>query len=337
VNGDASRKSEMKKRRLGFNGPEVSPLGLGCFGMSHAYGPAHDAESTVTIQRALDLGCNFFDTADSYGAGQNERLLGVAIAGRRKEVVLATKFGFAWNDQGDITGRDGNPAHVRAACEASLQRLQADVIDLYYLHRVDPRFPVEETIGAMAKLVEQGKVRHLGLSEASPANIRRAHAAHQIAALQSEYSLWTRDPERDAMPVCRELGIGFVAFCPLGRGFFTGKMERSYLDANDFRKNMPRFEQENFARNLESLARIEELAREKHCSAAQIALAWILARGDDITAIPGTRRRAHLEENFGALDVELTPEEVRQMDEMLPLESFAGKRYTETSIFNPDT
>jgi aryl-alcohol dehydrogenase-like predicted oxidoreductase len=326
----------MKKTRLGFNGLEVSPLGLGCFGMSHAYGPANDVESTATIQRALYLGCNFFDTADSYGAGHNERLLGVAIAGRRKEVVLATKFGFAWNDHGDISGRDGNPARVRAACEASLQRLRTDVIDLYYLHRVDPQFPVEETIGAMAKLVEQGKVRHLGLSEASPANIRRAHAAHPIAALQSEYSLWTRDSERDAIPVCRELGIGFVAFCPLGRGFFTGKMKPSDLDAADFRKSMPRFEQENFARNLESLACIEEIAREKHCSAAQIALAWVLARGNDVTAIPGTRRTAHLEENLDALNVELTSEEVRQMDEMMPLESFAGERYTEKSIFKPD-
>ncbi len=326
----------MKKRKLGANGPEVSPLGLGCFGMSHAYGPARDAESTATIHRALELGCNFFDTADSYGAGHNERLLGAAIADRRQDVVIATKLGFTWNDQGEVTGRDGNPAHVRAACDASLHRLATDVIDLYYLHRVDPQYPVEETIGAMATLVAEGKVRHLGLSEASPANIRRAHAVHPIAALQSEYSLWTRDPERDVIPLCRELGIGFVAFCPLGRGFFTGKMEQSELTSGDFRKNMPRFQLENFARNLERLAAIEGVARQKHCSATQVALAWLLAQGDDVTAIPGTRRRAHLEENFGAPDIDLTPEELRKIGEMLPAESFEGERYAETSIFKPD-
>ena len=254
----------MKKRRLGAKGPEVSPLGLGCFGMSHAYGPASDAESIATIHRALELGCNFFDTADSYGAGHNERLLGAAIADRRENVVLATKFGFISNDQGEVTGRDGNPAHVRAACDASLHRLATDVIDLYYLHRVDPQYPVEETVGAMARLVAEGKVRYLGLSEASPVNIRRAHAVHPIAALQSEYSLWTRDPERDVIPVCRELGIGFVAFCPLGRGFFTGKMEQSDLGAGDFRKNMPRFQQENFASNLKRLAASKESPGQKH-------------------------------------------------------------------------
>lgn len=311
-------------------------MGLGCFGMSHAYGPARDVESTATIHRALELGCNFFDTADSYGAGHNERLLGTALTGLREEAVLATKFGFTWNDRGEITGRDGNPAHVRAVCDASLRRLATDVFDLYYLHRVDPQYPVEETIGAMARLVAEGKVRHLGLSEASPANIRRAHAVHPIAALQSEYSLWTRDVERDVIPVCRELGIGFVAFCPLGRGFFTGKMGQSELTAGDFRKSMPRFQQENFARNLNRLVALEEFAGQKRSTAAQVALAWLLAQGEDITAIPGTRRRAHLEENLGAPDIDLTPEELRKIGEMLPAESFVGERYAETSIFKPD-
>ncbi len=326
----------MMKRKLGTNGPEVSALGLGCYGMSHGYGSASESESIATIHHALDLGCNFLDTADEYGAGHNETLLGKALTGRRHQAVLATKFGFVFDALGAVTGRDGNPAHVCRACEASLRRLRTDFIDIYYLHRVDPAVPIEDTVGAMAELVVQGKVRNLGLSEAGPEILRRANAVHRISALQSEYSLWTRGPEREVIPLCRELGIGFVAFCPLGRGFFTGRFRRESIDAKDFRKSLPRFQPENLVRNLQRFAAIEDLSRQKRCSPAQLALAWVLARGEHITAIPGTTRIAHLEENLAALDVELTPAELRQLDEALPPDSFAGERYSETSLFKPD-
>jgi aryl-alcohol dehydrogenase-like predicted oxidoreductase len=304
--------------------------------MSHGYGGASESESIATIHRALDRGCNFLDTADEYGAGHNEILVGKAIAGRREQAVLATKFGFLFDDQGRVTGRDGSPAHVRKACEESLRRLATDAIDIYYLHRVDPNVPIEDTVGAMAELAEEGKVRHLGISEASPEILRRANAVHPITALQSEYSLWTRDPEREVIPACRNLGIGFVAFSPLGRGFFAAGMKREDLALGDFRKAMPRFQHDNLAQNLKRFAVLEDISRQKDCTPAQLALAWVLARGEHMSAIPGTARVAHLEENLGALDVELTQAEMRQIDAALPPESFAGERYSKTSPFKPD-
>lgn len=325
----------MERRKLGRNGPEVSALGLGCYSFSSGYGDASEAESLATIDRALELGCNFLDTADMYGAGHNERLVGRAIKGWRDRIVLATKVGFVWNEEGKVTGRDGRPEHIRAACEASLERLGTDFIDLYYLHRVDSRVPVEDSIGAMARLVAEGKVRHLGVSEASAQEIRSAHAVHPIAALQSEYSLWTRGPEREALPACEELGIGFVAYCPLGRGFFTGKLKTQELGLQDARRTMPRFEGENLSHNLELLGVLQGLAREKHCSPAQLALAWVLGRGKSITAIPGTRRVAHLEENFGAIQHQLSPADVRRIDGALPPDSFSGERYSAASVFKP--
>lgn len=325
----------MEQRKLGRNGPEVSALGLGCFSFSSGYGEASEAESLATIDRALELGCNLLDTADMYGAGHNERLVGRAIAGRRDQIVLATKAGFVWNEEGKVTGRDGRPEHIHAACEASLERLGTDFIDLYYLHRVDPRVPVEDSIGAMARLVAEGKVRHLGVSEASAQEIRRAHSVHPIAAVQSEYSLWTRAPERGALPACEELGIGFVAYCPLGRGFFTGKLKTEELGQQDARRTMPRFEGENLSHNLELLGVLQSLAREKHCTPAQLALAWVLGRGKSVSAIPGTRRVAHLEENFGAIQHQLSPADVRRIDGALPPDSFAGERYAAASVFKP--
>lgn len=326
----------MKKRRLGANGPEVSALGLGCFGMSHGYGSANESESIRTIHRALDLGCNFLDTADEYGGGHNERLVGKAIASRRKDVVLATKFGFLFDAQGRVTGRNGRPEYVRKACDESLQRLAIDAIDVYYLHRVDPSVPIEETVGAMAELVAQGKVRHLGLSETSPDVLRRASAIHPIAALQSEYSLWTRAPEREVIPTCRSLGISYVAFSPLGRGFFAGAMKKGEFASDDSRGAMPRFQRDNLQRNLRQLSVLEDLSRQKKCTAGQLALAWVLAQGEFMTAVPGTARVAHLEENLAALDVELTPAEMSQIDAALPAESFAGERYSESSPFRPN-
>lgn len=325
----------MKKRKLGTDGPEVSALGLGCFGMSHGYGRASESESIATIRRAIDLGCNFLDTADEYGGGHNERLIAKAIAGRRAGVVLATKFGFAFDAGGRVTGRNGSAVYVRSACEQSLRRLATDTIDVYYLHRVDPNVPIEDTVGAMALLVEQGKVRHLGLSETSPGILRRACAVHPIAALQSEYSLWTRQPERDVIPACRSLGVGFVAFSPLGRGLFAGAMIPGSFANDDSRKAMPRFEQRNLSRNLERLAILQDLAHRKTCSSGQLALAWVLAQGDHITAVPGTARRAHLEENLSSVEVELTQAELRQIEAALPPESFAGERYAATSPFRP--
>lgn len=316
-------------------GPEVGALGLGCFGMSHGYGSASESESISTIHRALDLGCNFLDTADEYGGGHNECLIAKAIAGRRANVVLATKFGFVFDADGRVTGRNGSPAYVRSACDESLRRLATDTIDVYYLHRVDPNVPIEDTVGAMAVLVAQGKVRYLGLSETSPEILRRACAVHPIAALQSEYSLWTRQPERDVIPACRSLGVGFVAFSPLGRGLFAGAMQRGSFASDDSRQAMPRFEQGNLSRNLERMAILRDLARRKSCSSGQLALAWVLARGDHITAVPGTARRAHLEENISSLEVELTQAELREIDAALPPESFAGERYSATSPFRP--
>ncbi|HWG59393.1 MAG TPA: aldo/keto reductase [Candidatus Acidoferrales bacterium] len=324
-----------EKRKLGRNGPEVTTLGLGCYSFSSGYGEAAEAESLATIERAIALGCNFLDTADMYGAGHNERLVGRAIAKRREQIVLATKGGFVWDAQGKVTGRNGRPEHIRAACEASLDRLGTDYIDLYYLHRVDPSVPVEDSVGAIAELAAEGKVRHAGLSEATADEIRRAHAVHPIAAVQSEYSLWTRGPEGEALPACEELGIGFVAFCPLGRGFFTGKLKTEELGQGDARRTMPRFEGDNLSRNLKLLEVLEGIAREKNCTPAQLALAWVLGRGKNVTAIPGTRRVAHLEENFAAMEHRLSAAEVRRIDEAVPPDAFAGERYAAASVFKP--
>ncbi|OFW09190.1 MAG: aldo/keto reductase [Acidobacteria bacterium RIFCSPLOWO2_12_FULL_59_11] len=318
----------MQKLELGKSGLIVSVLGLGCMGMSEFYGPVDERESIATIHRALDLGMNFLDTADVYGRGHNEELVGKAIRGRRQEVILATKFGNVRGSDGSFLGVNGTPEYVRAACEASLRRLGVDVIDLYYQHRVDPNTPIEETVGAMKRLVQEGKVRYLGLSEASAENIRRAHAVHPIAALQTEYSLWTRDPEKKILPACRELGIGFVAYSPLGRGFLTSRFQTlDELSPNDWRRNMPRFEPENFRRNLELLQRIEKIAAEKGCKTSHLALSWVLAQGKDIVPIPGTKRIAYLEENAAALDLELTPEELARLDEAAPPGATAGLRY----------
>ncbi|WP_327704274.1 aldo/keto reductase [Streptomyces decoyicus] len=310
----------------------VSAQGLGCMGMSHGYGESDDAQSVATINRALDLGVSLLDTSDFYGAGHNEELIGRAIAGRRDEVVLATKFGFA-NRLGEPTAIRGDAAYVREACDASLRRLGVDHIDLYYQHRVDPDIPIEETVGAMAELVAAGKVRHLGLSEASAATLRRAHAVHPIAALQSEWSLWTRDLEQEIAPVCRELGIGLVPFSPLGRGFLTGRYTSvEGLPESDVRRSQPRFADGNLEQNLAIVDRLNALAAEKGVSAGQLALAWVQHRGDDVVPIPGTRREKYLEENLGALAVELTAEELAAIDAAAPAGRIAGTRYDESSM-----
>ena len=324
----------MKQRKLGRGGPVVSAIGLGCMGMSEFYGNSDEAESAATIHRALETGINFFDTADVYGPYTNEELVGRALKGHREQVVIATKFGILRNpDKAEFRGTSGKPHYVKASCEASLRRLGVSCIDLYYLHRVDPDTPIEETIGAMATLVHEGKVRYLGLSEANPETIRRAHAAHPITALQSEYSLWTRDPEKEILPLCRELGIGFVPYSPLGRGFLTGKIQKPQdLAEGDYRRTVPRFQGDNFDRNLELVKRVEEIARERHCTPAQLALAWVLAQGNDIVPIPGTKRRKYVQENIGAIDVSLTSEDLERIEQAAPKDAFAGSRYPEAMM-----
>lgn len=323
----------MQQRTLGRPGLAVSALGLGCMGMSEFYGGRDDTESVATIHRALDLGITFLDTADMYGPFTNETLVGRAIKGRRDRVVLATKFGIMRNEQGERLGIEGSPAYVRKACDASLQRLGVDYIDLYYQHRVDLNVPIEDTVGAMSELVTQGKVRHLGLSEAAPATIRRAHTVHPITALQTEYSLWMRDVEDEILPTCRELGIGFVPYSPLGRGFLTGSFKTfEDLPADDFRRTQPRFQGENFQKNLDLVSHIEQLASTKGCTPSQLALAWLLHQGDDLVPIPGTKRVKYLEENVGAVDVTLTPDDLRKIDEIAPKGVAAGTRYPEAGM-----
>jgi aryl-alcohol dehydrogenase-like predicted oxidoreductase len=325
----------MKSRQLGNQGLVTSELGLGCMGMSEFYGAGDEAESIATIHRALELGVTLLDTADMYGIGANEKLIGKAIQDRRDRVILATKFGIQRNENTQSRSVNGSPDYVRHACDASLQRLGVDCIDLYYQHRVDPNVPIEETIGAMAELVQQGKVRYLGMSEAAAATIRRAHAVHPISALQSEYSLWQREPEDEIIPTIRELGIGFVPYSPLGRGFLSGQITSpDDLPADDFRRNLPRFKGDNFYKNIQVVERVKQIASQKGVTPGQLALAWLLAQGDDIVPIPGTKRRAYLEENVAAADITLTSEELARIEEVAPKNIAAGDRYSDMSSVN---
>ncbi len=318
----------MEQRHLGTQGLVVSALGLGCMGMSFAYGTPDDAESTATIHEAIERGCTFLDTAEVYGPWTNEELLGRALGGKRHQVVLATKFGFAFSPAGQVAGLDSRPENVKSACDASLKRLGTDHVDLLYQHRVDPNVPIEDTVGAMAELVSAGKVRFVGLSEASPRTLRRAHATHPISALQTEYSLWQRDVEAEVLPTCRELGIGFVAYSPLGRGFLTGQAKRAdEYAAGDSRQGHPRFQGDNFDANTKLVDAVKELATKRGCTPGQLAIAWLLHQGDDIVPIPGTKRRAYLRENLAATDVTLSDAERRWLDERLPVGAVAGERY----------